>query len=112
MTCIGTVFVNYAVEFPDQTVQVPVTVPVGATAQNVMEAGANANPNLRFVAMYYNTQLGYFINKIGNVGGDPNMYWQLLWSENNGPLIPSDKGVSNFVIPAAGYTIWMRYTNY
>lgn len=112
LTCIGTVSVYYIVQFPDHTDQVKVTVQVNATAQNVLEAGANANPNLRFVATYYNTILGYLINKIGNVGGDPNMYWEFLWSQYNRSLTPSHKGVSNFVIPAAGYTICMRYTKY
>lgn len=85
-----------------------VSVPHGSTAQNVMEMGANQNAELRFQVTYYNTELGYFVDKIGDTANAPPKYWILY--VGNGDLTPSTVGISNYH-PTPNSTVEMRFEN-
>ena len=85
---------------------------MGATAQNVMEAGANSDNSVRFVATYYNAQLGYYINKIGQVGEESGMSWMFYWAQGDGEPQKANVGVSHFYIPNDGYTIILKLESY
>ena len=105
--------VKYIVQSPGHDpVTVIVAVPIGATAQNVMEAGANSDKSLQFVATYYSAELGYFINKIGQVGEDLGMSWMLYWAQGVGEPQKAKVGVSHFKIINKGYSIILRYERY
>ena len=104
---------NYEVHPSDQVVhKTAMMLPINSTALDVMEAAVDQNsPYYKFVATYYGSSLGYFINAIGDVPTAPNShyYWAFYYSIGDGKPIYSDKGVSNFILPSSGYTIIMKY---
>ena len=109
--------VNYEVHESDNAVhKTAMTLPMHSTALDVMKAAVDHDSqSYKFVATYYGSNLGFFINAIGNTPTAPTaptdkFYWAFYYSIGDGKLpIYSDKGVSNFIIPSSGYTIIMKY---
>ena len=81
----------------------------GSNAQKVMERAANKNSALRFQATYFNRELGYFVDKIGDTPNADGNYWFLYINNGTGDALRfSPLGVSNW-IPNHGSTVEWRY---
>ena len=81
----------------------------GFNAQKVMEIAANKNSTLRFQATYFNRELGYFVDKIGDTPNADGNYWFLYVNDGPGHALRfSPLGVSNW-IPNEDSTVEWRY---
>ena len=86
-----------------------VFIPRGSNAQRVMEEAANKNIKLRFQATYFNRELGYFVDKIGDTASANGNYWFLYVNDGPGHALRfSPLGVSNW-ITNHGSTVEWRY---
>ena len=126
------VTVQYQVTFPSSACQpakgatpppkYPVTIAVlsGSTVLDVMQQAVGIDGQtpsaFKFSATNFGPQLGFFIDTIGGTSsvnnGTNGCYWELLYSFQNNPLVPSNIGVSHFSICCNGYTIEWHYAAY
>ena len=119
------VFVEYAFQYPDmekcpqsmmdinQFDPISVTIPTNGTAQNVLEASVGVGTAYRFTATYFGSTLGYFIDAINGTSSDNPCYWFFYYQAPGLPNpVLSNLGVSNFIIPTSGYSIFMRYEEF
>ena len=106
---MATIRVQYNVVDGTDVTQLKLIIPSGSNAQKVMEMGADSNAQLGFQVTYYNQELGYFVDAIGNTSNVPseNKYWILYvgWGSN---LSPSPVGISHY-IPPPNSTVELRY---
>lgn len=123
------VTVTYSVEYPPRdeypcgvkqpplpNPSVPVLIPAGASAYNVMEnAVSDYGASYKFTATYYGSALGYLIDAINDVPVavtqlPPSVcYWEFYVKYPNGTEVSSAVGVSSFTFNSSGYGITMRY---
>lgn len=101
--------VKYNVVNGTDVTQLNLTIPYGSNAQKVMEMGADADAQLRFQVTYYNQELGYFVDTIGNTSSVPseNKYW-ILYVGLGTNLAPSPVGISHYIVPQNS-TVELRY---
>ena len=90
---------------------VTLTIPEGGTAQKVLEASVGISSYYRFSATYFGSTLGYFIDTINGTSSDmaASCFWFFYVQEPGKQPELASVGVSNYVIPTSGYSIFMRY---
>ena len=92
---------------------ITVTILANGTAQNVLEASVDVNRAYRFTATYFGSTLGYSIGTINGTSSNNPCFWFFYFQAPGqpGPVF-SNLGVSNFIIPTSGYSIFMRYEKF
>ena len=93
--------------------QISVTIPANGTAQNVLEASVGVSREYQFTATYFGSTLGYFIDTINGTSSNNPCFWFFYFQAPGqpGPVL-SNLGVSNFIIPTSGYSIFMQYEKF
>ena len=115
------VMVSYVIDYQNQDVcgpglvappQVDVKIPIQGSAQQVLEKSVDYGREYRFTATFFNHKLGYFVDAINGTSGNvkTNCFWLFYIRLPKKPkeFLPN-VGVSNYVIPADGFTVIMRY---
>jgi len=77
----------------------PLVVPQGINGIQLMEAAVASCNDFRFTASLTDPRMGYFVESINNVPGDPenSCYWTLSFQPYGSPkLITSPVGISNY----------------
>ncbi len=107
------------IEYPEPTCSmdtpppdVTVSIFQGGNALDVMEQAGNIGPDYRFSATYFESDLGFLIDTLNsnenNETGN-NCNWIYFIMNPEGSIVLGSVGVSNYIIPADGYTIIWRY---
>lgn len=108
--------VNYSVECqenPGTSEPVPVWIPVGGSALQVMEAAANKyGSQYYFTSEYFGGSLhGFMVQTINGVPGEHDKekyYWEFLIKSPSGTMTPSSVGISAYHFETDGYGMIMR----
>ena len=101
--------ITYRVVNENEITELIVVITQGSNAQRVMEEAANENSALRFQVTYYDRELGYLVDKIGDTPNTDTTYWLLYVNDGPGEdLYPSPLGISNW-IPNEDSTVEWRY---
>ena len=87
------------------------TIPSNATAQAVLEASVGISSYYRFSATYFGSTLGYFIDTINGTSSDmaASCFWFFYVQEPGKQPELASVGVSSYIIPTSGYSIFMRF---
>ena len=102
--------VDYYVEPHGNPVNpVSVSIPVGGSALQLMEAAANKyGTEFYFTAKYYGKWSGFEIEKINSIPDDESYYWEFLVKTLDGSIEHPDVGVSAYCFAKPGYGMIMR----
>ena len=86
-----------------------VSIPRGGVVLNVMERARDINPEFAFSATYFGVTYGYFIDTIGETTNSDICAWTFLYEPPGYDLYIPAVGVSNFVLPVNGGTVFMVF---
>ena len=107
--------VMYEIQYNDSCITkspprpLKITTTRGTSGQEIMEIAANYNKRYRFTAEYYNNELGYFVEKIDDVGKSKDgCYWSLYVGTRYGVSL-SPVGITNWIPFPNSKIIW-RYS--
>ena len=102
-------------ECPTSSAPDPITVTISknGSALDVMEASVDVSTYYRFSATYFGNTLGYSIDTINGTSSSDPCYWFFYVQEPGSPMpVLANLGVSNYLVPTDGYSIYMRYEKY
>ena len=98
LSLVKMVMVKYYVEPEGKPVDpVSVSIPVGGSALQVMEAATNRyGTEYYFTAKYYGKYQGFKVMAIDEIPGDEAQYWEFLIKSPNGSIECPEVGVSAY----------------
>lgn len=89
-----------------------VSIPTGSNVLAVMQRAVdNFGRDYRFSATYFGSELGFFIDTLSGTSSnvEDNCFWIYYIDPPNGDEFKANLGVSNYIVPADGYTITWRF---
>ena len=117
-----TVMVRYSIEYVDIETcgqglelvpppEVETEIAALGSAQRVLEESVEFGRDYRFTASFFNNEFGYFVDEINGTSGSTttNCFWLFYVRLPNGTEVQPNVGISNYVIPADGHSVIMRY---
>ena len=92
---------------------ISVTIPANGEALSVLEASVNVDRAYRFTAIYFGPTLGYSIGAINGTSSRNPCFWFFYIQPPGSPNpVLSNLGLSSYLIPTSGYSVFMRYEKY